>query len=467
MLLFFPKKDFIMILNMTSGHPLRLILLFSLPIFIGNLFQQLYMISDMIIVGRYLGVHSLAALGAVIPIFMLMIFLAFGYTNGLSIIVAQQFGADCKSGVRRSFATGIVLSLCFAILTTGLFIPALPFILTYMNIPPEIMPQAESFISILAYGSFAMVFYNFFSNVLRALGDSKTALYFLVFSCVFNLFLNVLFIVFMGLGVAGSAWGSVCAQLISVLLCLGYIIAKYPLLRTKRTDFKFSASWAWVHLRLAIPMALQFSVIGLGVLIIQVVCNSFGTDTIAAMAASVRIEHLATLPLMTLGAGIVTFAAQNFGAGKIRRIRTAVTQSSLFSLSVSLVTAAVVYFYGENFIVAFLDKPDERVIALAHEYLTISTLFYFFLGQIFIFRQTLQGVGQSVIPLISGIVELLMRAFAALFLAQKFGFTGLCYASPIAWASGALVVSAGYVWFLLYRPTSFLTRKRPKITHCS
>ncbi len=436
-----------MIKDMTSGNPIKLILWFSLPVLLGNLFQQLYLISDLILVGRFLGVHALAALGTIMPVYGVLIMMSFGFTSGLSIIIAQRLGAGDYDGISKSFAVGLILSIGISLFIIAT-LPILPTVMRIMNIPQEIFHDSEIFIKTLVYGSVAMVLYNYLANVLRALGDSKTPLYFLIFSCVCNILLNMYFIIVLGMGVRGSALGSVISQIVSALLCFTLIHYKFSVLKLEKSDFYMAKEWIYDHLRLAIPMTIQFSVIGLGGLIIQSVCNTFGTFTIAAMAAGIRIEQFATLPLFSIGAAVVTFTAQNFGANKIRRIRQGVFQSSVFSLTVSFILAFVVYFWGDKMISLFLENPDKQVIDLAHQYLMVTTLFYCFLGQIFIFRQTLQGMGHSVLPMLSGFVELFMRAFAAIILASSFGFIGLCYASPIAWIGAFLLLFSGYIWVL-------------------
>ncbi len=436
-----------MIKDMTSGNPIKLILWFSLPVLLGNLFQQLYLISDLILVGRFLGVHALAALGTIMPVYGVLIMMSFGFTSGLSIIIAQRLGAGDYDGISKSFAVGLLLSICVSFLIIAT-LPVLPVVMKIMNIPPEIFHDSEIFIKTLVYGSMAMVLYNYLANVLRALGDSKTPLYFLIFSCVCNILLNMYFIIVLGMGVRGSALGSVISQIMSALLCFTLIHYKFSVLKLEKSDFYMTKEWIYEHLRLAVPMTIQFSVIGLGGLIIQSVCNTFGTFTIAAMAAGIRIEQFATLPLFSIGAAVVTFTAQNFGANKIRRIRQGVFQSSVFSLTVSFILAFVVYFWGDKMISLFLENPDKQVIDLSHQYLKVTTLFYCFLGQIFIFRQTLQGMGHSVLPMLSGFVELFMRAFAAIILASSFGFIGLCYASPIAWIGAFVLLFSGYIWVL-------------------
>lgn len=448
-----------MIKDMTSGSPIKLILWFSLPVLLGNLFQQLYLMSDLILVGRFLGMHSLAAVGTIMPLYGVVIMMSFGFTSGLSIIIAQRLGAEDFQGIAKSFAAGIILSLVFSsCLMTCL--PFMPLIMNMMNVPVEIFEDAVIFVNTLLYGCVAMVFYNYLANVLRALGDSKTPLYFLIFSCVFNILLNLWFIIVLGMGVRGSALGSVVSQVSSVLLCGLLIYRKFPVLKLTKQDFNISKEWLYAHLRLAVPMTVQFSVIGLGALIIQSVCNTFGTSAIAAMATSIRIEQFIALPLVSIGAAIVTFSAQNYGAKKIYRIRQGVFQSSVFSLILSFLLPILVFVFGDKMVLLFLKEANTEVVNLAHTYLQITTLFYCFLGQIFIFRQTLQGMGHSILPMLSGFVELFMRAFAGIVLASSFGFIGLCYAGPIAWIGASSLLIGGYIFVLKHQKYRLTAKER-------
>jgi len=448
-----------MIKDMTSGSPIKLILWFSLPVLLGNLFQQLYLMSDLILVGRFLGMHSLAAVGTIMPLFGVIIMMSFGFTSGLSIIIAQRLGAEDYQGIAKSFAAGIILSLIFSLclMTCLLFTPL---IIALMNVPSDIFTDAVIFINTLLYGCIAMVFYNYLANVLRALGDSKTPLYFLIFSCVFNILLNLWFIIGLGMGVRGSALGSVISQISSVLLCGMLIYRKYPVLKLSKKDFWVTKDWLYAHLRLAIPMTIQFSVIGLGAIIIQSVCNTFGTHAIAAMATSIRIEQFIALPLVSIGAAVVTFTAQNYGANKIYRIRQGIFQSSVFSLTLSFILPISVFLFGDKMVLLFLKEADTQVVNLARTYLQITTLFYCFLGQIFIFRQALQGMGHSILPMLSGFVELFMRAFAGIVLAGTFGFIGLCYAGPIAWIGACIILIGGYIYVLRHQQYRLTAKER-------
>lgn len=450
-------KGIVMIKDMTAGNPIKLILWFSLPVLLGNLFQQLYLMSDLILVGRFLGMHSLAAVGTIMPFYGVIIMMSFGFTSGLSIIIAQRLGAEDYQGIGKSFAAGIILSFVFS-LCVMVCLPFTPFVMHLMNVPEDIFTEAVIFIDTLLYGCMAMVFYNYLANVLRALGDSKTPLYFLIFSCVFNILLNLWFIIGLGLGVRGSALGSVISQITSVVLCGVLIHRKFPVLKITKQDFYVSKEWLYAHLRLAIPMTVQFSVIGLGALIIQSVCNTFGTSAIAAMATSIRIEQFIALPLVSIGAAVVTFTAQNYGAHKIYRIRQGVFQSSVFSLALSFLLPILVFLFGDKMVLLFLKEANDEVVNLAHTYLQITTLFYCFLGQIFIFRQALQGMGHSILPMISGFVELFMRAFAGIVLASWFGYIGLCYAGPTAWIGACVILIGGYV-YVIRRQRYRLTNK--------
>lgn len=430
--------------NMTEGNPLKLILFFMIPILLGNVFQQFYILSDLYILGHYLGLHALAVAGAMTPVFIMAMMTATGFTNGLAIITAQRFGANDIKAVRKSFATGIWLSFLFSAFIILFLILQMENILKLMNVPSDIFIDSARFMNILTGGLIATIFYNFLSGILRSLGDSKTPLYFLIFSSILNILINVSFIVKFHFDVTGVALGTVLAQIISVLLCLVYIFIKYPILRVKKKDFEINIPFTIEHLKIAIPMAIQFSIIGLGVIAIQSVCNQFGSNTIAAFSAATRIEQLATMPLFSLGHALTTYVAQNFGARQIRRIRQGVLQCFIVSTGASFILTVIAFNFGENMANLFLNTNNKTVLNQAVSYIQITTLFYFFLAQIFIFRQALQGMGNAVLPLISGLIELIMRWFAAFVLASYIGYKGICYAGPIAWSSAAVFVIACY-----------------------
>ncbi len=487
-----------MIKDLTKGEPLKLILLFSVPLLIGNIFQQLYNIADIVIVGRTLGVNCLAAVGAVAPLFFLIMFAVVGLNNGFAVITGQKFGAKDFDGVRRSVAISTILSTIFTIIFTIICTVFMKPMLFIMNVPQDIIHNAYWYIQICVWGLVTVNFYNLLASIVRALGDSKTPLYFLILASILNVFLALLFIlkfgwgvpvnfynllasivralgdsktplyflilasilnVFLALlfilkfgwGVPGSAIAVVLSQGFSALLCVFYIKLKFPILHMHKSDWKFNLlhnkediKFAKEHLAVGIPMVIQFTVIGLGVLIIQSVCNSFGANVIAAFTAALRIEQIATMPMISFGIALAAFVAQNFGAKKISRIRQGVIRSSIINIILSLVMAFIIHKFGSNIVQIFIGSQSKQVIKVAHDYLWISTIFYFFLGQIFIFRNALQGMGKPLIPLTSSFAELMIRSYAAVYLAVKYSYFGIFYAGPIAWITASIILTIGY-----------------------
>ena len=391
--------------NMTEGEPLKLIIPFMVPLLIGNVFQQLYNIADIIIVGRTIGVDALAAVGATAPLFMMLVVLTLGMSGGFSVVTGQRFGAGDLEGVRRSAAMTTMLCTIFVVIVMVLAVIFIDPALAAMNIPDKLYADAKAYVMIIVYGLIFMMAYNMLSNILRSLGDSKTPLYFLIIATLLNIVLALVFIINFGWGVPGSALALVIAQGVSGLLCI---------------------ILAWEHIRMGMPMAVQFSVLGMGMIIIQAVCNRFGTETIAGFTAAMRIEQLALQPMISFGLAMAVYTAQNFGARKFARISRGVKKCSLLSIGFSVFAAVLMYFFGQEMIGVFLDNPSPKVMDEAKLYLHLSVPFYFFLSQIFIYRNSVQGMGIAMIPMISGIVELVLRTAAALYLTVDYGYTGVC-----------------------------------------
>ena len=438
-----------MITDMTKGDPLKHILVFSVPLLIGNIFQQLYNIADLVIVGRTLGVESFAAVGAVAPVFFLITFIIVGLTNGFAVITGQRYGAKDIHGVKNSFIVSTILStivtLVFSVACSIFINP----ILHWMNVPDNIYHNAFWYVEIIIIGLIITTLYNMLSSIIRALGDSKTPLYFLIVASLINIVLALIFIQIFHLGVPGSAIAVILSQAVSVILCIFFIKYKFPILHIRRTEWfiKLDKNFyesAYEHLRVGVPMAVQFSIIGISILIIQSVCNTFGSNVIAALTAALRIEQIATLPMMSFGVALAAYVAQNFGARKFKRIRLGVIKTSTINIVLSILMAFVMRIWGTDVIEAFIGTTTKEIIDIAHKYLLIRTLFYFFLGQIFIYRNALQGMGETLFPLLACIAELVMRAFAAVYLAIKFGYIGMFYAGPIAWVSASTIMFFGY-----------------------
>lgn len=440
-----------MITDMTKGSPLKHILLFSVPLLIGNIFQQLYNIADLVIVGRTLGVEPFAAVGAVAPLFFLIMFVIVGLTNGFAVVTGQRYGAKDIPGVRNSVVVSTVLSTIVTLLFSIVCTVFMNHILHWMNVPANIYHNAYWYVEIIVIGLISTTMYNMLASIIRALGDSKTPLYFLIIASVINIILALIFIQIFNMGVPGSAFAVILSQAISVILCLFFIKYRFPILHIHRGEWfiKFDRDFynsAYEHLRVGIPMAIQFSIIGIGIIIIQSVCNTFGANVIAALTAALRIEQIATLPMMSFGVALASYVAQNFGAKKFKRIRLGVIKTSTINIILSIVMAFVMRIWGTDIIGAFIGTATKEIIDIAHNYLLISTVFYFFLGQIFIYRNALQGMGETLFPLLACIAELVMRSFAAVYLALKFGYIGIFYSGPIAWVSASTILFFGYLY---------------------
>lgn len=430
--------------TLTKGKPFLLILAFSLPLIAGNIFQQLYSMADTLIVGRTIGVHALAAVGCTGGITFLILGFVGGLTSGLAIITAQKFGSGDYDGVRKSFAVSIVISCISTILLTVVAVLLTYPLLELLQTPSEIIHDADIYLHVIFLGIPAMVLFNLLSNMIRALGDSKTPLYFLIFTCMINIVLDLVFILVFHTGVAGAGIATVLSQLLSGILCILFIRKKMDLLWLCKSDFRWNNQNLRIHLITALPMAFQSSIIAIGSLILQFALNRLGAISVAAYTAAQKIETIATMPTNSFGVAMATYSAQNYGAGKINRIRKGVTQCILLSCTYSITFGILLILIGRQLITLFVSSQETDVIQLSHTYLIITGCTYFILALLFIYRFTLQGLGKVLIPTIAGIMELVMRAFSGLILAEHFGFTGACLSNPLAWIGATIPLGVAY-----------------------
>lgn len=434
-----------MICNMTSGSPAKQIIRFSIPLLIGNLLQQLYLIGGMAIVSRTLGISAMAAIGASAALNFLIFGFYFGLTNGFTVVTAQRFGAGDYDGVRRSTAISALLAVAGTAVGMLIALPLVEWMLGFMQTPDDIREGAEIFWRLLCWGMGATVFYNLLACLIRALGDSWTPLWFLVAATVLNIGLDLLFIVHFGWGIPGVAWAMIIAQTFSGILCLGYMLWRFPMLRPKLADWKLDPGFVWEHLRIALPMACQFSITAVGVVIMQQQINRFGTVTVAAFTAATRIEQLAVQPLFTLGIAVATFSAQNFGAGRFDRVRSGVNQSTLISVLWCVASGILLAVFSRELVGIFIDTGVEKVAAeQARNYIYVTTSLYVVLGLLFVYRNVLQGVGRSFVPMMAGGAELVIRIVASICLAPVFGYLGVFWATPLAWIGATLLLGAAY-----------------------
>ena len=430
--------------ELTEGNPLKLILLFMFPMFIGNIFQQIYNLVDALVVGRCIGLNALAAVGATMPMIFLFISFIFASTQGFSIVTAQKFGARDYKMVRQSAAASFILSGLLTIIITLLSAPFTHHMLVFLKTPDDILLDSEKYLFIMFLGIFATIYYNLSSNLIRALGDSKTPLYFLIFSSFMNIFMDLLFVLKFGWGIEGVAWATVAAQGISTVMCLIYMFWKFPILRLKKEDWKVSKDFYFEHLRIGIPMGIQMSVLSIGIIAVQYVLNSFGSIAVAAFTTAVRVDQFFSQAFLALGAAIATYTAQNYGAGKIQRIKEGTKCGVLIAVLISIFCAIVLYFFGRDIVAIFMNEPNAEMLDYAQIYLNIVMVSFIFLGLLFLYRNILQGMGSVIVPLLSGVAELIMRILAAFFLSAKLGYFGVCLATPSAWIMGALVLYIGY-----------------------
>jgi len=430
---------------LTAGTPWRVILLFALPLLVGNVVQQLYQVADAWVVGRELGVDALAAVGSTGAMMFLLLGFAWGMTSGFAIPTAQAFGAGDAEGVRRSVGAGVILTgaATLVVMVLGSLV-ARP-LLTLLQTPAELLDDATTFAVISFLGGFATMYFNYLAAIIRALGDSRTPLVFLSISCVINIGLVYLFVAVLHGGVAGAALATVAAQTVSVALCLDHVRRRIPALHITRTHLREGRAELAEHLRIGLPMGFNASIIAIGTLSVQVRLNTMGADAVAAWTTAARVDGLAVAFLASLGLAVSTFAAQNYGAGLTARIRQGVREGTLMAIGVSVVLALILIAGGAAIVRSFVGEGEEQVVSLAHQFLVINGVFYWALGVLFTLRGALQGLGRTLVPTATGVIELVMRVVAAIVLGGMFGFVGVAWGNPLAWfGSVLLLVPAWY-----------------------
>lgn len=431
--------------TLTTGRPWRVILLFSVPLLIGNVVQQLYQFADAIVVGRQLGVDALAAVGATGSLLFLLLGFAWGLTSGFAIPTAQAFGARDYRAVRRSVASGAVLTaLTSVVLTVAAPLLAQP-ALELLQTPPELVAEATVFAQISFLGAAAMMSFNFLAAIIRAIGDSRTPLVFLTLACVLNVGLVILMVGPLGWGVGGAALATVVSQAVSVLMCLEYVRRRVPVLHVRREDWKVTRADLAEHLRLGLPMGFQASIIAIGALAVQVALNSLGADAVAAYTTASRVDGLAVALLQSLGLAVSMYAAQNLGARRPDRIRRGVVEAVWMSIVAALVLGALLVLFGSSMVRLFVGDGSEEVVRLAALMLVVNGVSYSALAVLFVLRGALQGLGHTLIPTVTGVVELAMRVGAAVILGSMFGFAGVAWSNPLAWIGAVVVLVPAYV----------------------
>ncbi|KQR40099.1 MULTISPECIES: MATE family efflux transporter [Microbacterium] len=431
--------------SLTTGRPWRVILSFSIPLLLGNVVQQMYQFADAVVVGRHLGVESLAAVGATGSLLFLLIGFAWGLTSGFAIPIAQAFGAGDGAAVRRSVATGVILTgITSVVLTIVAPLIAAP-VLALLQTPAELMPEATIFTQISFIGASATMFFNYLSAIIRAIGDSRTPLIFLTVSCALNVGLVVLMVGPLEWGVGGAALATVVAQAVSVALCLEFVRRRLPMLHLRRADWRVTRNDFTEHLRLGLPMGFQASIIAIGTLVVQVALNTLGSDAVAAYTTASRVDGLAVAFLSSLGLASSMYAAQNLGGRRPDRIRRGVIEGTWMAIAAGLALGALIIAFGTPMVRLFVGEGSDEVVRLAHLMLIINGCGYWALGVLFVLRGALQGLGHTLIPTVTGVVELVMRVGAALVLGAMIGFEGVALSNPLAWLGAIALLVPAYV----------------------
>lgn len=430
--------------DMTTGNPLQHILYFAVPLFIGTIFQQLYSFADTMIAGRNLGDQAIAAIGATSAIYSLLISFANGLNSGYGLVLARAFGAKDNKLFRKAVAAMILLD---TIITLALTIAALLFIKPILNLldtPADIFDWAYTYIVIILGGMLMTIFYNMCAALLRAVGNSRIPLYFLVLSCGINISLDIVFIMVLKTGVAGAAAATVIAEGVSALCCWLYIHKNYTVLLPKRKDYKLKRSLIVEMLTTGFSTALMLSVFSLGSIIMQRSINHLGTQIITAHTASRRIYEMLMMPLSTVATANSTFVSQNYGANKPERIRLAMQKVIWLELAWSLVSLFMALVMGKPLIVLLTGTENQVIIDNALLNLRFSTAFFFPLGVLFVLRTTMQSIGYKIVPVVSSSIELLMKIAACAWLIPVFGYLGVAVTEPAIWVVCAVFLLTFY-----------------------
>ena len=440
---------------LTSGNPARRIAAFTLPILAGDFLHTFYAMADAFIVGRWLGINGLAAVGVCVPLIHFVLGASIGIAAGAAVITAQRVGAtgagsaesdpetvssrtvlDGADGIRRSVAAGLSICLYASVVLTALSLPLARPILSLMRTPAEILDGAAAYLVVIISGFAFFMFYNMLSGIIRAGGDSFSPFIFLVIGNICNIILDIVFIAVFSWGTRGAAAATAISEGISLILALRCLRRKFPSFLPQKRDWFPSQREVGAHLSLGIAMALQRSIVEVGNILVQTAMNGLGALAIAAVSAAQRVRGLNMMPLFSLSQAMTTYTAQNYGARKMDRVNKGILQACFISLGLGVFMAALNQFTGARIAALFL-KDNAGAVALARQYILFTGYTVFILGIMLVFRSSLQGLGMKRAPILCGVMETVMSILAAFVLIPRLGFTGVCLVNPLSWlASG-------------------------------
>lgn len=418
---------------MTEGSPVKLILGFAVPMLLGMLFQQFYSMVDTVIVGKFLGVEALAAVGSTGAINFMINGFVIGICSGFVIPVAQRFGAQDYKDMRKFVANAGWLSIIFAVAMTTVISLLTWNILVWMNTPQNIIQGAYRYIFFIFLGIPATFLYNLLAGIIRSLGDSKTPVYFLVISSVLNVILDIFFIVFTKTGVEGAAYATVISQAVSGIFCLLYMKKKFTILKMERDEIALDRVHVKILCSMGIPMGLQYSITAIGSVVIQTAINGLGSVAVASVTAAQKISMFFCCPFDALGGTMATYAGQNVGAKKLDRIVQGVHAANGIGIIYALAAFGITLLFGGKIPLLFVDASETQVIEQARQYLTCNVLFFIALVFVNVYRFTIQGLGFSFFAVFAGVFEMVARGLAGAVMVPLFGYAAVCFSSPLAW----------------------------------
>ncbi len=434
--------------DMTVGSPIRLILQFCIPLFFGMLFQQFYNMMDMLIVGQFLGVQALASVGATGSVNFMIIGFCMGVCNGFAIPVAQRFGAGDYHSLRKYVANSVWLSIAFAGVMTIAVCVLCRQILLWMNTPLDIIDGSYRYIFVIFLGIPTVYLYNLLSGIIRSLGDSKSPLFFLVFSSILNIVLDIVLILAFHMGVAGAAWATVISQLVSGAACLFYMMRRFEILKMAKDEWRIDSNCVGVLCNMGIPMGLQYSITAIGSVILQAAVNSLGSMSVAAVAAGSKISMFFCCPFDAMGSTMATYAGQNVGAGKLERISMGMKSTCLLGFGYSILACIVLVCFGETVALLFVDPSETQIIQQVSWFLAANSAFYFPLALVNIVRFTIQGLGFSKSAIFAGVCEMVARSVVAMAFVPIFGYAAIIFANPAAWIFADLFLIPAYLYVM-------------------
>ena len=447
--------------EMTSGAALPLILNFTVPLLLGNLLQQTYFLVDAAIVGRFLGINSLAAVGASTSVIFLILGFCNGCCGGFAIPIAQKFGARDYSEMRRYVANSLYLAAFLSVVIAIITSLICADILRWMRTPGAIFHGAFLYLLVTFIGIPCTFFYNLLSSIIRALGDSKTPFWFLLFSTVLNIILDLVCILGFGWGVLGAAVATVFSQGVSAVLCYLYMIKHFPILRSTSDERRYESRYVKTLMGIGAPMGLQFSITAIGSIMLQSANNALGTACVAAFTAAMRIKMFVMCPLDSLGMAMATYSGQNYGAGKPDRIWMGIKSATLMMTVYVIAIGALMWGLAEKFALLFISPDETEIIDDTALFLHINTSFFFLLGMLSILRYTIQGAGYTRLAMFSGVSEMVARVLVSLIAVPLWGFWGVCFGDPTAWLFANLFLIPAFIY--VYRRLQRIVVKEGRV----